>query len=178
MGLIDNIDSTLALARAGMDTVRSGGDSAVVIADLSERLQSMREDLLTVRQEVTKLQEENLELEKRLGETADFESTRHQYAPKTLSTGTSVYVRRGSAHRNEEAVAGPTTGADQRQEQTPVYYCAHCFEQCRHTRLQPAELKLRVDTYSCHACGAKVLIPNDRRPPDIGPIRIKRNRFW
>lgn len=59
-------------------------------------MQSMREELLTARQHAAALEEEKLELAKRLAEITDFGSQRDQYVETTLSTGASVYMLAGS----------------------------------------------------------------------------------
>ena len=56
----------------------------------------MREELLTARQHAAALEEEKLELAKRLAEITDFGSQRDQYVETTLSTGASVYMLAGS----------------------------------------------------------------------------------
>ncbi len=176
MGVIDRIDGVLTLAKATTDFARSGGDSVAVIVDLAEQLQSIREELLLVRQEALALQEEKLEMEKRLADLVSFDNTRDQYVLTTLAPGTVVYVLRGPGE-GEEAVERPVQQPHGRPGQPPIYYCAHCFEQRRYSYLQLEKPDFHRDTYSCHVCGAKVLVPHDR-PAQAYTFPVKRRQPW
>ena len=176
MSVMDRIDGVLNLARAMTDIAKSDGKSAAVITDLLDQLQSLREKLLAVRKEAAELQGKNLELANQLAATNDFERQRDQFALTTLSTGAVVYVPAGARER-EVTVEQPVQEQGGQTEQPPTYYlCANCFEHEKRSYLQPAEQKPRVDTYSCHACGARVPVPNGRPVPNYQPIRIRRSR--
>ena len=175
MGILDRIDEAMSLAKATADIAKSGGSSSTAIVDLNERLLTLRENLIAARQDAVALQEEKLELEKRLADLARFEEERDQYVMMTLSTGSVVYVLRGT-RKGKKSVEQPVSESSRRGDQGPVYFCANCFEQHRRSILQPTKQDFHKDTYSCQQCGSTALIPNDRQP-FIGTVPIKKTRM-
>lgn len=147
MKLLERVDGLMAVTRASIDIAKSGGDPANVVIELRERLQTLREDLLTVREEVTALREEKGELERRLAQRADFESERDMLSLVTLKTGSVVYQRDGSGSGENDK---------------PIYFCPHCFEQSRRSIIQVNKPGLGQDRAYCPACSATFLLPNNK----------------
>ena len=142
MGIISQLNKATAWARAITDIAKSGGDSATVIADLTEKL-------ITARKQVSTLEEEKLEIEKRLADFSRFENERDQYVMTTLKTGAVVYE-----------LKRPQEG------QGRVYYCANCSLEHRLSILQPKDRGYDQDTYLCQPCGSTVLVPGSRKRPN------------
>ena len=146
--LLDQVDGTLTLVKAGIDIARSKDNPAEQLLAQRERLQSIRQELLAVREQVTALEREKAELDERLAKRVRFEHERGEFVIRKLETGSVVYVREGSGQGED----GPV-----------IHYCAHCFKRGEQEILQLDRECFGRDEHKCGACGGKALVPNTRR---------------
>ncbi|HBN61432.1 MAG TPA: hypothetical protein DD442_15650 [Halomonas sp.] len=146
-GLLASFDRTLNIARAAIDLAKSEGDSATLVIELREHIQTLREDILSMREQVTTLLDEKRELTERLAEATNFLAERDMYTQVVLKTGSVVYVRNS-----------PSSG----EYQQPVYFCANCFQQGRTTILDLKQQEFGYDLYNCPACNSTAHIPHER----------------
>lgn len=147
MTLIDRVDGLLAHVQAGLDIARGKNHPAAQIVELREGLQTAREELLALREEVTTLTREKGELEQRLAEASEFDEARGDFALVRLKTGSIVRVRKE---------------LDQGNADSPIYYCAECFEGGKKKMLHLKTQDFSRDVYECRACGLAALVPHDR----------------
>ncbi|RMG55691.1 MAG: hypothetical protein D6717_07630 [Gammaproteobacteria bacterium] len=147
MKSINTLARALKSTATLIDLVDTGNNPTAVIADLRERLQSLKEQLLDVREEMAALREEKLQLAERLAQATGKKLDPDRYRRVTLETGSVVY---------EEP------GTNNQPNQKPVYFCARCFREGIESILQIHKEEFHRDIYQCDTCGSKALVPNDR----------------